>query len=287
LIVDNHFDLDAEVVIHHGDCRQLLAEIPAESVRLIVTSPPYNIGKPYERRRLSLSDYLAQQREIISECVRALAPDGSICWQVGNHVSRGEIFPLDIMLYPIFKELDLILRNRIVWHFEHGLHSTQRLSGRHESILWFTKTDDYLFDLDPIRVPQKYPAKKAYKGPRKGELTSNPLGKNPSDVWSIPNVKANHVEKTAHPCQFPVELVERLVLSMTEKGDWVVDPFMGAGSTLIAACLNGRKCAGAEIVDEYVDLTRQRIQLLERGELKLRPMGRPVYQPPSSELPIP
>ena len=115
------------------------------------------------------------------------------------------------------------MRNRIVWHFEHGLHCSRRLSGRYETIMWFTKGDDYVFELDPIRVPQKYPGKKYFKGPKAGQYSCNPLGKNPGDVWTIPNVKSNHVEKTGHPCQFPVELIERLVLALTRKeiGCWI------------------------------------------------------------------
>ena len=113
-----------------------------------------------------------------------------------------------------------------------GLHCKKRLSGRYETILWFTKSDDYTFNLDPIRVPQKYPNKKYFKGKNKGKLSCNPLGKNPSDVWEIPNVKHNHVEKTEHPCQFPVELVDRLVLSLTNEGDVVFDPFLDLGLQL-------------------------------------------------------
>jgi adenine-specific DNA-methyltransferase len=213
------------------------------SMQLIVTSPPYNIGKKYEARS-PLKTYVDAQAEVISECVRLLHSRGSLCWQVGNHVQGGEIFPLDIVLYPIFQELGLKLRNRIVWHFEHGLHCSKRLSGRHETILWFTKGDDYIFNLDPIRVPSKYPGKKYFKGPKAGQLSCNPLGKNPGDVWIFPNVKNNHVEKTAHPCQFPIELVERLVLSMTNPGGFVFDPYMGVGSAVVAATKHGRVVIG-------------------------------------------
>ena len=204
--------------------------LESESMKLIVTSPPYNLGKTYERRS-PLDDYLDGQARVISECVRLLHPKGSICWQVGNYVSDGEVVPLDTMLYPMFKAHGLKLRNRIVWHFGHGLHSSKRLSGRYETINWFTKSDDYTFNLNPIRVPSKYPNKRHFKGPNVGKLSGNPLGKNPSDVWEFPNVKSNHVEKTIHPCQFPVELVERLVLSMTDPGDSVFDPYMGVGSS--------------------------------------------------------
>ena len=249
-----------------------------ESMKLIVTSPPYNIGKNYERRS-SLESYILQQAQVISECVRLLHPQGSICWQVGNHVQRGEIFPLDIELYHVFKDHGLKLRNRIVWHFEHGLHCSRRLSGRYETIMWFTKNDDYTFNLDPIRVPSKYPQKKHYKGPKKGQLSGNPLGKNPSDVWVFPNVKHNHVEKTVHPCQFPVELVERLVLSMTDENDSVFDPYMGAGTAVVAAAKHNRFGYGCDVVQEYVDVGWKRLHQLREGTLKTRPMNRPIYDP--------
>ncbi len=210
-------------VIACQDNLEFMRALPSESMKLIVTSPPYNIGKAYERRA-SLDAYVASQAIVIAECVRLLHAQGSLCWQVGNHVLDGEIFPLDIVLYPIFRQHGLKLRNRIIWHFEHGLHCTKRLSGRYETVMWFTKGDDYTFNLDPIRVPSKYPGKKYFKGAKAGQLSCNPLGKNPSDVWIFPNVKNNHVEKTIHPCQFPVELVERLVLSMTGPGDNVFDP---------------------------------------------------------------
>jgi len=198
---------------------------------------------------------------------------------VGNHVQQGEIFPLDIVLYPIFREHGLHLRNRIVWHFEHGLHCSKRLSGRHETILWFTKGSDYKFNLDAIRVPSKYPGKKHFKGPKLGQLSCNPLGKNPGDVWIFPNVKSNHVEKTIHPCQFPVELVERLVLSLTNPGDSVIDPYMGVGSSVIAAIKHGRKGFGCDVKKEYVDAAWDRIHQFRAGVLRTRPMDRPVYDP--------
>jgi adenine-specific DNA-methyltransferase len=260
------------------DNLSFMRPLPDGMMHLIVTSPPYNIGKRYERRS-PLDAYIKAQAQVISECVRLLSERGSLCWQVGNHVDNGEIFPLDIYLYPIFREHGLKLRNRIVWHFEHGLHCTKRFSGRYETILWFTKSDEYTFDVDPVRVPSKYPGKKHFKGPRAGQLSGNPLGKNPSDVWVIPNVKNNHVEKTVHPCQFPVELVERLVLSMTREGDNVFDPYMGVGSTVVAAARNGRSGYGCDVSREYVDIAWERVHLQRAGLLKTRPMGKPVYDP--------
>lgn len=276
--IASKFRPEESIVVYPGDCMALLATISDNALQLIVTSPPYNIGKEYEKR-LRLDQYLEQQARVIAECVRTLAPTGSICWQVGNYVDKGTIIPLDTVLYPIFASQGLKLRNRVIWHFEHGLHCSRRFSGRYETILWFTKSDHYVFHLDPVRVPQKYPGKKHFKGPRAGEYSCNPLGKNPGDVWAIPNVKSNHVEKTEHPCQFPVELVERLVLSLTDEDDWVLDPFLGSGTSIIAAVRHGRRGAGAETVAGYVELARQRIQQELDGVLRTRPMDKPVYDP--------
>jgi len=272
------FDSRADLVLYPGDCLELLKQLPKNAIQLVVTSPPYNIGKEYEKR-LHLSRYIDQQAAVISECVRVLADEGSICWQVGNYVDRGAIIPLDTVLYPVFRDLGLRMRNRIIWHFEHGLHCSNRFSGRYETIIWFTKSDSYKFNLDAVRVPQKYPGKKHFKGPKAGQYSSNPLGKNPGDLWVIPNVKSNHVEKTIHPCQFPVELIERLVLSMTDTGDWVFDPFAGTGTSLIAAIRHNRRGAGAEVHSKYLAIARGRLRQELEGTLRTRPMNRPVYDP--------
>jgi adenine-specific DNA-methyltransferase len=269
---------DKAVVLECEDNLIFMRSLPDASMKLIVTSPPYNIGKAYERRS-PLEQYLQQQAAVIAECVRLLHPKGSICWQVGNHVTKGEIVPLDIPLYQVFSNHGLKLRNRIVWHFEHGLHCSKRLSGRYETINWFTKGDDYTFRLDSIRVPSKYPGKRYFKGPKRGQLSCNPKGKNPGDVWVIPNVKNNHIEKTLHPCQFPVELVERLVLALTDRGDSVLDPYVGVGSAVVAAAKHDRIGYGCDVVQEYIDIAWERIHQLRAGILRTRPMGKPVYDP--------
>lgn len=184
------------------------------------------------------------------------------------------------MLYPVFKEFDLKLRNRIVWHFGHGYHERIRFSGRHETILWFTwDTEHYTFNLDPVRIPQKYPGKRQYKGPNKGELSGNPKGKNPSDVWEMPNCKANHPKKTEHPCQYPVALIERLVLALTNEGYLVVDPYIGSGTTAVAALRRGRRAAGSDIEEKYLEIAHKRLRQARSGTLKIRPLNKPVYKP--------
>ncbi len=293
-VIRKHFNSRAKVILYPGDANDFLCTLPDDSVHLIVTSPPYNIGKPYESR-VTINNYLDVQSRIISELCRVLRKDGSICWQVGTYVKDGEIYPLDIPYYHIFKRFKLVLRNRIIWYYEHGLHASKRFSGRYECILWFTKSDEFTFNLDAVRVPSKYPGKRHYKGSKKGKLSGNPKGKNPSDVWkivkhdweniiwNIPNVKANHPEKTPQPCQFPVELVERCVLALSREGNWVLDPYAGVGSTLIAALLHKRRAMGSEKDPKYYKLAIKRLEDLRDGTIRLRPLGTPVYQPTGNE----
>jgi len=292
--IESRFHSSADIVLYHGDALQFVSTIPDNTISLIITSPPYNLGKKYENQ-VSISKYLETQEEIISQLYRILRQDGSLCWQVGNYVENGEVYPLDILYYQIFKNLGMYLRNRIIWYFGHGLHASKRFSGRYETLLWFSKSDHYVFNLDAVRIPSKYPGKRYYKGPNIGKLSGNPYGKNPSDVWefiakewdealwNIPNVKSNHPEKTIHPCQYPIELVERCVLALTKKNDWVYDPYAGVGSALLAALIHGRKAAGSEKEQEYVKIARDRIRDYYNGTLKIRPVGRPVHEPTGKE----
>ena len=187
------------------------------------------------------------------------------------------------------------LRNRVVWHFGHGLHAKLRFSGRYETVLWFTKTDDYTFNLDDVRIPSKYPGKRHFKGKKKGELSGNPKGKNPEDVWeivatefdcgmiNIPNVKSNHPEKTEHPCQYPIELVERFVLALTDKEDIVLDPYAGVGTSIIASIKNERRCIGIDKEKAYVKIGEDRIKDFLNGKLKIRKLGTKIHKPKSTD----
>jgi adenine-specific DNA-methyltransferase len=277
----NAFGIENDATVFYGDCLKLLKTIPDASTQLIISSPPYNIGKPYEQRT-SLDLYKDFQASVIAECVRVLRPGGSICWQVGTYVDGQTIYPLDIFFHPMFALFEesqkIRLRNRIVWHFEHGAHAQKRFSGRYETLLWYTKGDSYFFDLDSVRVAQKYPGKRHYKGSKRGEYSGHPFGKNPGDVWVFPNVKWNHVEKTFHPCQFPLELPSRLIKALSVPGDLVLDPFLGVGTTVAAAVLLNRRGAGAEIHKDYVDIARVRVRRAWLNCLPMRP-ERPVYEP--------
>ncbi|MBE3561313.1 MAG: site-specific DNA-methyltransferase [Ktedonobacteraceae bacterium] len=289
-MMSDELDDNSRIVVHPGDTYEFLRTLPSGFAQLIITSPPYNIGKEYETR-MKIHEYLQTQGKIIKELIRVLHDSGSICWQVGNYVEKGEVFPLDIFYYDIFKNQGLKLRNRIIWRYNHGLHMSRRFSGRYETILWFTKSEKYKFNLDPVRVPSKYPGKRHYKGPNKGKPSGNPSGKNPSDiwdfvaaqweeeVWEIPQVKAAHPEKTVHPAQYPVELVERCVLALTDEDDWLFDPYCGVGSSLIAGIKHRRKVIGCDKEASYIEIAKERIQAFFQGKLPLRPMDRELYTP--------
>jgi len=270
----------AQASVFGGDSLKLVRALPDGVLDLTISSPPYCMGKEYEKKSSSVDDFVDAHRSMLPEIVRATAEGGSICWQVGYHLSGRDMFPLDYAVYEVMKAIPGIsLRNRIVWTFQHGLHHRTRFSGRHEVILWFTKGKSDRFDLDAVRVPQKYPGKRSYKGPNKGELSGNPLGKNPGDVWDIPNVKGNHIEKTAHPCQFPVALAQRFVRALTAENGLVFDPFMGAGSAGVAALLERRRFLGGELQRSYVDIAVERLQAAIDGSIRVRPMDMPIYVP--------
>lgn len=247
--------------IYNGDCLELLKSLPDESVQVIVTSPPYNIEKSYEDK-LPFEEYLDLHRKVIEECYRVLTDEGSIFWQVAVFTDNGHHYPLDVKFFPIFEEIGYVPRNRIMWPKNHGLHGKIRFSCRHETMLWFTKTEEHFFNLDPVRVPQKWPSKKSYQGDNKGEVTSNPDGKNPGDVWDIGHIKWNHEEQTLHGAQFPEELAERAILSTTQEGDLALDPYTGAGTVPKVAQDHNREYLAAEKDYQYWKICQLRLNNL-------------------------
>lgn len=271
--------------VFEGRCETLLNGLADSCVDLIVSSPPYCMGKAYENRKDNLPDFIANHEKILPEVCRVLKPGGSLCWQVGFHVLDGVATPLDFLVYDIMRKIEgMKLRNRIAWTFGHGLHCHNRFSGRYETVLWYTKGDEYDFDLDAVRVPQKYPGKQHSSGPNKGKPSGNPLGKNPSDVWDIPNVNANHLEKTDHPCQFPVGLVQRLVRALSKEGDVVLDPFCGVASAGVAALHEKRYFVGAELDPEYVKQGVERLRDTIKGTVRFRPADRAIPEPSPTSI---
>lgn len=227
-----------------GDALTELRRLRAGAADLLISSPPYNVGKAYERR-VAMEAYADWIRPICAESIRALRPGASFCWQVGMHIIKGkeprgsEVLPLDFIFIPMLQELGLTYRDRFIWTFGHGLHCKYRFSGRHETILWFTK-GEVDFDVEEVRARL--------------------LGEDGSGVWRITNIKNNHREKTAHPCQFPELLVERLLTNLSGRGDTVLEPFADAGTVSAVAERCGRKSISIELNPEYVAIARERVR---------------------------
>ncbi|MCP1622853.1 DNA-methyltransferase [Pseudomonas nitroreducens] len=268
-----------QAALFHGSCLDLIDQYEDEKFSLVVTSPPYFIGKEYDTSKCA-NEFLKLHEDLLPKLLKKLKPGGSLCWQVGYHVKDGALVPLDFLVHQAMSKMsELILRNRIIWTFRHGANCQKRFSGRHETILWYTKGENYQFNLDDVRVPQLYPGKRHYKGEKKGEHSGNPLGKNPSDlweiekefdVWDIPNVKSKHPEKTAHPCQYPTALVRRLIKALSPKDSWILDPFAGSGSTGVAAVLEGRNFVGFDMDESYLSFAEDRITAALEGRAKVR-----------------
>ena len=241
-----------------GDCRELLKTIPSKSVRLVVTSPPYNIGKPYGKYKdkISLCDWQELLNDVTKEVYRILTPDGAFFLNlspvpVGN---SKEIVPLPFIGYKIFKDNGLYLRNMITWTFNNMQNCTNRLSGRYENILWGVKDiDNYIFNLDDIRIPY------ISKGDKR---LSEGGGRNPTDVWYFNRVNNMTKKKLglSHPTIYPLPMIVRIVKMATNLGDTVLDPFAGSGTSLVASKIMGRNCIGFELDGKYKSECMKRLE---------------------------
>jgi DNA modification methylase len=248
-----------------ADVLDFLAGLPDNSVACHVTSPPYNASKPYLGS--STADALHHVffhgwlMQVVAEMARTLKPGGVVFLNVGNtRDEEGHWMPMDVMLFEDLRRAGLTFQNRVVWTQPHGLTPKARLAGRYETVLIFSKGAQPTFNPNAVRSPQKFPGKRAYKGPNKGQLSGHPLGAWPADVWSdIPSVRNDHPDRKfgAHPAQFPVNLARRAILLYTLPGDTVCDVFMGSGSTAVAAVETGRHFVGADL--GYEELRGKRV----------------------------
>lgn len=240
-----------------GDCRDLLKTIPDASVRLVVTSPPYDIGKAYGKYqdKVGLDSWLDMLDEVVGQISRILTSDGAFFLNL-SPVPVGtykEIIPLPFYGYELIKKHGLFLRNMITWTFNNMQNCTNRLSGRYENILWAVKNlDDYVFHLDDVRIP--YLSQNDKRLPVSG-------GRNPTDVWYFDRVN-NMTKKRlglTHPTVYPLAMIVRIIKMASDKGDMVLDPFSGTGTTLVAARILGRNGIGFELDRKYKDEFCRRI----------------------------
>ncbi len=250
---------DENILIYHGDSLELMNYIPEESLPLTVTSPPYNIGKEYESV-LELDDYIEWIAKWINQLYRCTLPDGSFWLNLGylSIPNQAKAIPIP---YLIWDKVPFYLIQEIVWNYSAGVAGKLFFSPRNEKFLWYVKDPkNYIFNLDDIRDPNvKYPNQK-----KNGKLKCNTKGKNPTDVWQIPKVTSgknrSSKERTPHPAQFPVQLVNRIILASSHINDIVFDPFLGSGSTAEAAIKSGRKVIGFEINKNYINIAIERIK---------------------------
>jgi adenine-specific DNA-methyltransferase len=247
----------AEWEIWDGDCLDRFSAIESGSVALVLTSPPYNIGKPYEHR-LPIDEFVGWCRQWLSEVGRVLTPNGAAWINLGftDVPDRGKAVPLPYLLWPY---LGLYLLQEVVWRYDNGVACRRLLSPRNEKLLWLVQDpSSYQFDLDAIRDRDvRYPLQS-----KNGKPRCNPLGKNPSDVWHIRKVTAGRAsqERTPHPAQMPLELAERIILACSKPNDLVLDPFAGSGTTVLAAVRHNRRAIGIEKHLEYADYARRRLE---------------------------
>jgi adenine-specific DNA-methyltransferase len=259
--------------IYRGDCTDVLAQIPPSSLDLVVTSPPYNIGKEYEQV-LHTDEYLSWCESWIALTHRAISPSGAFWLNLGylGLAGQGKAVPISYLLW---NRTPFFLIQEIVWHYGAGVAARTSFSPRNEKFLWYVKDPEhYVFNLDDVRDPNvKYPNQK-----KNGKLKCNPLGKNPTDVWQFPKVTSGRdrssKERTAHPAQFPIAVVDRIVRACSNTGDVVIDPFLGSGSLIEASLKSGRYSIGVEINREYVSLARERITRYLQEQARLATQGR-------------
>ena len=246
------------IAIYNIDCLDAMKLLPDDLVNLTITSPPYNIGKEYEELA-NLDDYIYWCEKWINEIYRISIPNGSFWLNLGYFEvpQKGLAVPIPYLLWD---KTPFYFIQEVVWNYAAGVACRKRLSPRNEKLLWYVKNkDNYVFNLDDIRDPDvKYPNQK-----KNGKLKCNPLGKNPSDVWQITKVTSgknrSSIERTPHPAQFPMALVERMLMASSNESDLILDPFMGSGSTAECALRNGRYAIGFELEEKYISYIEQRI----------------------------
>lgn len=246
-------------LIYQGDCLELFRCLPEETIDLTITSPPYNIGKEYEDT-LPLEAYLSWCEEWLNEIYRMTTCNGSLWLNLGylSIPNRAKAIPI---AYLLWNRVPFYLIQEIVWHYSAGVAGRKFFSPRNEKFLWYVKDEStYTFNLDAVRDPDvKYPNQK-----KNGKLKVNQLGKNPGDVWSFPKVTSGKnrasKERTAHPAQFPLAVIERIIKASSNPEEIILDPFMGSGSTAVAALSSQRQVIGFEIRADYCEIAAARIE---------------------------
>ena len=254
-----------DCIIYNINCVDAMQALPDNFIHLTVTSPPYNIGKEYEKP-MPLESFVKWCEVWLNQIYRITSDDGAL-WlnlgytQIPNHAKA---IPLPYLLW---NKSPFYLIQEIIWNYGAGVAGRNFFSPRNEKFLWYVKNEaQYIFNLDDIRDPNvKYPNQK-----KNGKLKVNPLGKNPTDVWQFPKVTSGKnrasKERTEHPAQFPVAVIERIIKASTHEGNIVFDPFMGSGTTAVVASTLKRPTVGFEIREDYCEIAAMRIEKLAQSK---------------------
>jgi adenine-specific DNA-methyltransferase len=247
------------VSIYCGDCTDILPRLPIATINLTITSPPYNIGKEYEKI-LDVDEYIAWCEAWICEIYNITQENGSFWLNLG-YLSLPDLAKAIPIPYLLWRKIPFYLIQEVVWHYGAGVASWKSYSPRNEKWLWYVKNQyDYTFNLDDVRDPNvKYPNQK-----KNGKLKCNPLGKNPTDVWEFAKVTSgtnrSSIERTPHPAQFPAALIQRIMLASSNKGDLILDPFIGSGTVAEVGFYLERNVIGIEINPSYASIAAERVE---------------------------
>ncbi len=227
-----------------GNALKLINDIETNSIDVVIADPPYNLGKDYgnDSDKKSFNSYLDFSKQWISECYRVLKPTGTI------YIFMGVRF-ISYIYMIIEQEYNMLFNSWITWHYTQGIGKTKGFSPRHDDILMFTKTKNFVFNINNIRIPQKH-----YRS------INNMDGANPGDVWQFSHIHYSNPERENHPTQKPEALIERMILASSNEYDDILDPFSGSGTTLRVSQILNRNCIGFELNQEYVNLTKDRLQ---------------------------
>ncbi|MCO4329436.1 site-specific DNA-methyltransferase [Staphylococcus hyicus] len=251
---------DKKIILYNMDSLEALKKLNTGEpiIDLTVTSPPYNIGKEYEKIR-PIDEYVCWSEEWMDLVYKNTKNNGSFWLNVGYIPikNKGKAIPL---AYLLWDKTNFFMIQELVWNYGAGVAAKKSLSPRNEKLLWFVKNQkEYTFNLDDIRDPNvKYPNQK-----KNGKIRVNPLGKNPSDVWQIPKVTSgknrSSKERVNHPAQTPIELFKRLILASSNENELVLDPFIGSGTTAVIAKSLDRYCIGFDLNKDYLEIAIKRI----------------------------
>ncbi len=227
-----------------------MEELPDNSIHLMITSPPYNVGKEYDKN-LSLDEYRAFLSKIWKEVYRVLVPGGRVCINIAN-LGRKPYLPLHSFVIKDMLEIGFLMRGEIIWN-KASSSSPSTAWGS-----WLSATNPILRDIhEYILVFSKDNFKREKSKEKENTISKEEFLEFTKSVWTFPAVSA---KKVRHPAPFPVELPYRCIQLFSFKGDIVLDPFMGSGQTAIASILTDRYFVGYEISDDYVKLAEKRIK---------------------------